>query len=298
MEVQLVRTTPFLTFGKFMGFLSSIFGSTPHVPKYTPVSPQGAQATAIAGNAAALPAAQGVASSATAFNQNQISAMLEKYAPGFGAESAAIGKNTTSELNGEIPTDVSDAIQKSSAARALTGGFGGSGLSGNMLAKNLGLTSLDLIGMGTSAAESWAGIVDRIFGPGVMDVTSMFISPQQQFQAETKNAEDTWNAKWLQSQVAAQPNPVMSGLFKTFTGTAALEAYGGGNPFGGNSGMQPSSGIGVDGFSGTTGAGGSSSLWDGTFGAGAGGAAMAGGAGDAIGAGASGAGGGLLAGLV
>jgi hypothetical protein len=272
-----------------MGFLASIFGKTPSVPTYTPVDLGQSQAKSIASNTAALPGIESLVSSSNAFNQDQISKMLEKFAPGFGAASKQIGANANSELQGDIPTDVSDAIQKSSAAQALTGGFGGSGLSGNLLAKDLGLTSLDLMGIGTSTEESWTSMVDKMFAPGNMDVSSMFISPQQQFQADTTNNENKFNADWLKSQVEAQPSPVASGLFKAFTGTAALEAYGGGNPFG--SGTMTSSGIG-QGSDWSNGP----SAWDGTTGAGAStdGALMAGGAGDAVGGGSSG----LLSGLI
>ena len=270
-----------------MGFLNSIFGSTPKVPTFKPVDIGQAQKSAIGENTAALPGAESLASSATTFNQSQIAKMLEQNDPGFAGQSASIGKNISSEVAGQIPSDVSDALQKSTAAQALTGGFGGSGLSGNLLAKDLGLTSLDLIGMGTSSAESWASTVDKLFAPGNMDVTSMFISPQQQFQAETANAENQFNAQWLQNQVAAQPNPVTSGLFHFAVNegnqiaSTAASAYGGGS--GGGGGSVFGGGDGSDGSDG----------WAGTFGAG-GGPGGFGAAGDDFGA--AGSGGGAAAG--
>jgi hypothetical protein len=239
-----------------MGFLSSIFGSTPKVPKYNPVDIGQSQKTSIGENVTALPAAQSLATAATSFNQGQISSMLEKFSPGFAANTSQIGKNVSAELKGQIPTDVSEAVQSNAAARALTGGFGGSGMSGNLLAKDLGLTSLDMMGLGTSTAESWTSLVDKMFSPGMMDVSSMFISPSMQFAADTKNAENEWNAKWLQAQVSAQPDPVAAGLFKVVSGTAALEAYGGGSPFGGGGTSSGGIGGGIGGDAGSGGIGG------------------------------------------
>ncbi len=218
-----------------MGFLSSIFGSTPTVPAYTNTL-SGSQTQAIAANQAALPAAETLATGVTNFNTQQLTQLLNQTMPGFTSNSNQIQKNISSELQGQLPSDVSGDIQSSAAAQALTGGFGGSGLAGNMTAKDLGLTSLQLMSQGQSAEQSWSSLIDSMYAPGMGNIASMFISPEQQFTAN----QDSWNAQWLSAQTAAQPNPVMSGMFKTLTGTAALEAYGGGNPFGGNADTTPS----------------------------------------------------------
>ncbi len=195
-----------------MGFLNSIFGSTPKVPDFKPVDLAQSQTKALAENQAALPAAEALTTTANAFSQDQIAKMLEKYAPGFGANSSQIGKNISSELQGKLPTDVLNTIQQSGAAKALQGGFGGSQFGWNLTAKDLGLTSLQLMQQGQSAAESWTALVDRMFAPGQMDVSSMFITPQLQFAADQSNNQGEWNAQWLKNQVKAQPNPIAAGL--------------------------------------------------------------------------------------
>jgi hypothetical protein len=223
-----------------MGFLSSIFGSKPTVPTYTPVSLADSQSQSISANQAALPSAEKLASGVSQFNQDQLTQMLNSIMPGFSDNSKQIQSNISSELKGQLPTDVIQALQSSDAAQALTGGFGGSGLAGNLTAKDLGLTSLDLMMKGQSAEQSWTSMIDSMYAPGIMSPQSMFISPMQQFDASTKNNENTFNQEWLQAQVNAQPNPVMNGILNIGmqTQSSVLGAYGGGSsysPIGGGS---------------------------------------------------------------
>ena len=209
---------PFQTSGDMSNLLSSIFGSTPTVPTYQQVDLGQSQKKSIAANQAALPAAETLTATANAFSQSQISQMLNQQIPGFSQDQAQIGSNISSELQGKLPGDVVQAVQSSAAAQSLAGGYGSSGMFGNLLAKDLGLTSLQLMGQGQSAAESWSSTVDKLFQPGQIDVSSMFITPQQQFQSDTTNAENQWNQQWLSNQVAAQPDPVASGIFDVAVG--------------------------------------------------------------------------------
>ena len=195
-----------------MGFLSSIFGSTPKVPNYNSVSIGDSQQQALTQNQQILPSSEALATGVTNFNEAQLSSLLNSIMPGWSANAATTSSNIGSELSGKIPTDVAGNIQSSAAAQALTGGFGGSGLAGNLTAKDLGLTSLDLMQQGQSAEQSWTSLIDQMFAPGMGSITSMFVSPQQQFQDNTQNAENQFSADWLKNQVAAQPNPVFAGL--------------------------------------------------------------------------------------
>jgi hypothetical protein len=142
-------------------------------------------------------------------------------------------KNTASELKGEIPTDVSQALQSSDAAKALTGGFGGSGLSGNMTAKDLGLTSLNLMQQGQSSLESWTSMVDNMFAPGQFNVSSMFVNPQTEFTDTMQNQEQQFSQQWLSNQVESMANPEATGLWSMLSGMGSGMMSGGGNSGGG-----------------------------------------------------------------
>lgn len=56
---------------------------------------------------------------------------------------------TTDFLKGEIPQDVQDQVRRNAAMQSISGGFGtSSGMGRNLVARDFGLTSLDLMGQG------------------------------------------------------------------------------------------------------------------------------------------------------
>jgi hypothetical protein len=90
-------------------------------------------------------------------DQATLDRLLEQSMPGYEARQAAQGNLIDSYLRGEIPVDVQNAIYRSGAARSLGSGFGmGSGMGRNLVARDLGLTSLDLQRMGLGAAGEFA----------------------------------------------------------------------------------------------------------------------------------------------
>ena len=114
------------------------FSSKPSVPSWKSVTlggTSGAQSEAIASNLSNLPGAEDLAGQVTQFNQDQITKMLEAVIPGWSGISGTASSTIKSMLEGKIPSDVAAAIQQSSAAQSLTGGFGGSGLAGNLTFK-------------------------------------------------------------------------------------------------------------------------------------------------------------------
>lgn len=115
--------------------------------------------------------------------------MLERALPGYGKLRDKTTGVIGDWLAGKIPDDVSDEVMRRSAGRALYGGFGGSGMARNLTARDLGLTSLDLVGKGMDAASKW--ISNARSGISQFDVSSMFIRPefQAQFAAQERNSQ-------------------------------------------------------------------------------------------------------------
>jgi len=219
-----------------MGVFQDTFGSKPTVPVWDNITLGGQQTKAINENIASLPSAEKLASGVSGFNQEQLTAMLNSIIPGWSGMSATAGKNMASELSGQIPTDVLQQIQSSSAAQSLTGGFGGSGMAGNLTAKDLGLTSLNLTQTGQSELENWTGMVDKMFAPGQFNVSSMFVDPQTEFQDTMQNQEMSWSQQWQQNQVSAMPDPTMAAMFK-MTSSMGEGMMSGGGGGGGGGGM-------------------------------------------------------------
>ena len=189
--------------GLFGDLLGTIMGGggkpiVPDAPKLDE-----AQQSAIEANQKALPAAQELASKTNLFNLQEIDKMLRFAIPGYEDLTKGVGDNIQSLLRGEVPKDVQDRLQTNDAVKALTGGYAGSGMHGNLTARDFGLTSLDLTQRGMSAAETWISDMARLYQPGMFNVASMFISPAQQYAAD----ENEWGVQWLKNQIKAMPDP-------------------------------------------------------------------------------------------
>ena len=212
-----------------MGFLQSLFGGKPSFAPWQNITTQGSQSAAIQNNLGALPQIEQLATGVDAFNQQQITQLLNNIMPGWAGMVSQAGKNVSSELTGQVPSDVQEALQTSAAARALTGGtgFGTGTIGGNNFVKSLGLTSLDLMGRGESSLESWSAIIDKIFAPGMFDVSSMFITPQQEFQNALQNELAATGQANRIASAAASADPAYGGVAMVGAGLLAGIGSGG-----------------------------------------------------------------------
>lgn len=243
-----------------MSFLTDLVGSKPVVPNL-PTLDLGTEAgKAIAANERNLPAAETLAGAANKFSQGQITDMLNATIPGYNQMTQTASSNIESMLRGEVPQDVQDAIARSDAASALTGGFGGTEASRSLVARDLGLTSLNLTQKGLSSAESWTRTMASIYEPSMMNVQSMFISPMQQYQTENEQNQQQFQRQWMENQIKAMPAPWAEDL-KQFV-YRAMAAYSGtsvgNNPYstpGSFGGGLGDAGEGGAGFGGSTGFG-------------------------------------------
>lgn len=257
------------------------FGSKPKVPVWADITLDQEQQKAIAANLAALPGAENLVSQSNAFTQDQITKMLEGSIPGYHQIVGNIGSNISDLTAGRIPTDVQQMVETASAGRALEGGYGGSGMSRNLVARDLGLTSLNLTQQGLNSAESWLQTMNSIFAPGMMNLQSMFVSPQQMFNDTFMNQEAQWGVQWLRNQLKAMPDPATAAIARDVGGmtdsltSIILPIYGmlgqsGGSGGGGMMGMGGGS---------SGGGGGMMNMLSGMMGGGGGGAAAGGGGG-------------------
>lgn len=169
--------------------IPGLIAGKPVIPAWNTVDLGQQQTKAISENQNSLPSLETLASGTNTFNLQQLTQALQTMIPGYDALTKGAASNIESELAGKIPQDVSDAIQNSDAAKALTGGFGGSSFGGNLTARDLGLTSLQLTQQGTSAAQSWITSMGQLTQPSLFNLTSMFVTPQQQFEDTMSNQE-------------------------------------------------------------------------------------------------------------
>jgi hypothetical protein len=219
-------------------FLDQLIGRKPSVPDLTKLDLGQEAGKSIAANQANLPAAQNLVNQANLFSRDQITQMLQSTIPGYQGMADQSSKLIASELAGKIPDDVSGAVQDSAAARSLGSGTAGSGFSKNLVARDLGLTSLDLTQRGLSSMESWMKTQASLYEPAMINVGSMFISPAQQAGFDNEQNLQQFQQQWMTNQISAMPAMWAQDLKEAVEAT--LAAYGGASYS--HAGAVPSSG--------------------------------------------------------
>lgn len=129
-----------------------------------------------------LPGAQGLIRDEATERQSLVNQLLEQSLPGFGGLRDKVQTTADELLSGGIPTDVSEAVQRNSAARALGGGFSGSGMHRNLQARDLGLTSIGLKSQGLQWLQALRGL-------------SPMVEAQSAFNFTGPNANDLLNIR-------------------------------------------------------------------------------------------------------
>lgn len=194
------------------GGTKKVFGEKPEVAGYTPTDLGTEAGKAVKSNIANAP---------------DIQALLEKILPGYGEIVKTGGKNALSMLRGEIPEDVQHSIQRTAAFKSLQGGYGGSGMSRALVARDIGKTSLDLSESGGNAAQRWLAATQGSVSPYVVT------APAQAAQTERNNLYDQ-AVKQFGFNVAAAPDPGAAGIFNLQTALGAMAAsYGTSSALGG-----------------------------------------------------------------
>ena len=188
------------------------FGDKPKVPQYKQVRPEEEQAAAVSGNEQNLPAIQRLTGQYNKFSIEQLQSMLNTMMPGYNQMASQVGTNLNAQLKGQLPPDVVNRIQDANAAKAISGGYGGSGMHGARTARDLGLSSLQLTQTAMDSASRWMALNAQMAQPFMLNPSSMFISPQQRIEYTFRNNENQWNRDWLANQVKAMPSPFRQAL--------------------------------------------------------------------------------------
>lgn len=185
-----------------MAFLLGEFlRSEPKVPKLKQVNLEAEQLAAIAANQAALPGASALAGGVNQANLDQWLKGIKFAMPEFEEQRQLVSGNITSLLGGNIPQSDLQMLQLNAASKAYGGGYSGSGMQGALTARDLGRTQLEARMQGQSALQSWMSALNT---PAQMDVSSMFISPQERIGYQFKEREDSFQRDYLKNTIGAQ----------------------------------------------------------------------------------------------
>ena len=213
--------------------LGGLFGGKkPKVPELKPIDFAKEQQQAIQQNIASLESATDLAKRTTAAEQSQLETQLRRAIPGYDQLVSQAGQNIAASLRGEISPEVSAQVQRSTAGRALSGGFGaGSGFGRALTARDLGLTSMQIQNQGLAQAQNFIQ-QQRAFGMvQPFSVSSMFITPAQRIGAIQQQQSAMYGRDLTAAQVAAAPSPMQQAAQTAFTGFGgtvggALTQYG------------------------------------------------------------------------
>jgi len=198
-------------------------GKKAKVPGFKKVDVEGEQKAAIAGNLSSFDKASELASKATAADQATLIAQLEKSIPGYQNLISKLSSNIQSDLAGTVNPDVEAALQRSSAGKALAGGFGGGSGAGRALsARDFGLTSMQIQNQGFNKALNFIQNQRSAATVQPFSVANMFVTPNQRLNIALSENQTQFQRDSAAAQVAAQPDPLLSafgGAFSSLGGT-------------------------------------------------------------------------------
>jgi hypothetical protein len=188
-------------------------GKKVKVPQFQRVNTEKEQEAAIKQNIASLQSGTELATKTTAAEQTLLESQLRRAIPGYDQLISQASSNIGSALKGEISSDVQSQLQRSSAGRALSGGYGaGSGVGRNLSARDFGLTSMQIQNQGLAQAQNFIQ-QQRTFGMAQpFSVSSMFITPTQRINLSLQENQSQYNRDMAAAQVAAQPDPMMAAI--------------------------------------------------------------------------------------
>lgn len=214
------------------------YGTKPTVPDLPRISLDQQQGLATAANQAVLPETEKLATAVNTFQSGELRRLMDAAFPFFGGLLAKGSENTASLLRGELPADVSRAVEASAAARALGGGYGGSGMGRALTLRDLGRTSFDATQQGLMNFGQLAQLT-RPLMPQPFDVSSMFVTPLQRASFENEQNLQQFQRNWMSNQIASQPDPFKAALGDAFNNLFATAASFGMGSLGGMMGGAP-----------------------------------------------------------
>lgn len=235
--------------------LLNAFGEKPDIPELPRIRPGEVQRRTIQEQQEALPGARELATAVNRFRRQEGARALQSIG---GEDVVRTGtQQLASMLRGEIPEDVGRQVEQRSAQRAAAGGFGGSGMQRALTARDLGLTSLNLIQQGINSAGQWLNQALQVSQPGgFFDVSSMFFTPQERLAFEERDRAQRFQRDLLAEQVRAAPDPgdvalarEIDRFFNTAAQVGMMSAGGGFGGGGGVAGMAGAAGGGGAGVS-------------------------------------------------
>lgn len=212
--------------------LSAAFESKPDVPDFQWIDLAQQQLDTAKGNLGVLPQAEELGGQVNAFMRGERAKTLAGI-PGLSDVEALQLGNLKSWLRGELPADVASQVQRRANAQAYAGGYGGSGMAGNLTARDLGLTSLQLAQSAMPMANQYTQQQYNMRATPEFNPSSMFIDPMAAAQFNSAQRNQQFQRDWLANRIAAQPEPWQQSIMSSVQqggamGDSLFGSFGGG----------------------------------------------------------------------
>lgn len=137
----------------------------------------GAAGKALGFNEANIGRYQEMARSLSSSGTQTLLQQIRQADPAFLQKRDQANTNNLALMRGEVPMDVQQSLARSAAFTGLSSGTGGdSGMNRNLRARDLGMTSLNLMQVGDQSAQRWTSLINDIA------VRPAFVSPLQTMQ--------------------------------------------------------------------------------------------------------------------
>ena len=214
-------------------------GKKMRMPEFPTVDIEGEQQKAIKQNIASIESSAKLSEKTAAAEQSILEQQLERAIPGYKSLVQQASKNIGSALSGQVSPEISQLVQRSTAGRALAGGYGAATGAGRALtARDLGMTGMQLQQQGLAQAMQFIGSQRSTGMAQPMSVSSMFISPSMRINLRAQENMAKFNRDVKAAEIASQPDPMMAaigGSFSNIGGMLLGGAMGGGGMGGGGS---------------------------------------------------------------
>lgn len=170
---------------------SAVFGKKPKVAPYTPID---------------LSEEQGKATASNLANIGSIQDLLNRLAPGLTGTIAKGMETSGALVRGELPQEVVDSIMRHSAEMSIARGDAGTPSGGNRTLRDLGIGTLEGMGIGQNAAQRWTELATSSAQPYLITTRDQVAAAAANNAGEQATLQNTYN-------VAAAADPAAAGEY-------------------------------------------------------------------------------------
>jgi hypothetical protein len=203
-----------------MGIAGGLMKKGPDIPAYEKVDQAKEQGAAISSNLASFDKSRQLAEQTSAADQEILMANLERAMPGYGKLIGGAGGAIGNMLAGRLPMADQGLLMRRSAEGGVSGGIGGSQAGRNLVARDLGLSQMQMTQSGLGALNPFLSTVRSTAVANPMGVGSMYVDPAQWTQNAISENRFGYNAAIGKAKADAANDPMnrFAGALQTVGG--------------------------------------------------------------------------------